>query len=525
MTRKRLALAAMAALLVLSFAPATSAAPPDAAPGGRPPIPPGLREGRPDGPCRGMLELANAPNLCTHGHDELSRLAGDVGSPPNPNAPEGWPCYGTGQDGPRVQALYAFSAGTANRIGELYGTFVSIARIIEGTFAESGRQNWGPVQVRFATDGACNLSVPAVQVSPGAMSNFNTLVTELQGQGHSRTDRKYLVWLDAQTYCGLGTIYSDDRPTPDNYNNGGPSYSSVGRQCWNYAEPHEIMHNLGGVQLSAPHRTNNFHCWDQHDYMCYDDGSGIPMRLICPAKSPWLFDCNYDDCFTTYEPPGSYLDTRWNSVRNQFLLRGEAYWPGRDLGRGMALRADGVSGYKLDGWGGVHPFGGAPRVRAPAYWSGWDITRDMALRPDGVSGYVLDGYGGIHPFGAAPSVGPHAYWPGWDIARDIVLRADGVSGYTLDGYGGIHPFGGAPPVGPHAYWSGWDIAREIVLRADGVSGYTLDGWGGVHPFGGAPRVTFTGYWSGWDIARRIVLGPDGHSGFTLDGWGGRHPFF
>ncbi|HLY50896.1 MAG TPA: DUF1906 domain-containing protein, partial [Solirubrobacteraceae bacterium] len=33
------------------------------------------------------------------------------------------------------------------------------------------------------------------------------------------------------------------------------------------------------------------------------------------------------------------------------------------------------AGYSLDGFGGVHPFGGAPAVRASASWPGWDIAR------------------------------------------------------------------------------------------------------------------------------------------------------
>jgi hypothetical protein len=46
------------------------------------------------------------------------------------------------------------------------------------------------------------------------------------------------------------------------------------------------------------------------------------------------------------------------------------------------------------------------------------------VRPDGASGYVLDGYGGLHLFGGAPaSAGAGAaYWLNWDIARAIALR-------------------------------------------------------------------------------------------------------
>lgn len=199
--------------------------------------------------------------------------------------------------------------------------------------------------------------------------------------------------------------------------------------------------------------------------------------------------------------------------------------------RGVALRTDGKSGYTLDGWGGVVPFGGAPPLTTSAYWSQWDIARGMGTLPDNSGGYVLDAYGGLHPFGAATSVNVSAYWPGWDIARGVAVRPDGRSGYVLDGWGGLHPFGGAPMVSFTGYWPYWDVARAVVLRADGVSGYVLDAYGAMHPFGGAPSVSITAYWGGWDIARAAVLVTDGsnpsvpaNSGWVLDGYGGLHPF-
>ena len=62
-------------------------------------------------------------------------------------------------------------------------------------------------------------------------------------------------------------------------------------------------------------------------------------------------------------------------------------------------------------------------------------------------GYVLDGWGGIHPFGGAPAVTGGPYWPSWDIARGLVmLPGSSSAGYVIDGYAGMHPFGGAPYV-------------------------------------------------------------------------------
>ena len=102
-----------------------------------------------------------------------------------------------------------------------------------------------------------------------------------------------------------------------------------------------------------------------------------------------------------------------------------AYWHGWDIARGIALIPGTHSGYVLDGYGGVHGFA-PPGTSIPAnpatsaYWQGWDIARAVWLLPSStpgaVSGYVLDGYGGLHPLGSAPAVARCPYWQGWDIA-------------------------------------------------------------------------------------------------------------
>ena len=38
-----------------------------------------------------------------------------------------------------------------------------------------------------------------------------------------------------------------------------------------------------GVQPDAPNATPGYHCTDEYDEMCYDDGSGSSMRSICPT--------------------------------------------------------------------------------------------------------------------------------------------------------------------------------------------------------------------------------------------------
>jgi hypothetical protein len=91
------------------------------------------------------------------------------------------------------------------------------------------------------------------------------------------------------------------------------------------------------------------------------------------------------------------------------------------------------------------------------------------------SGYVLDGYGGVHPWGNAPQTYGFPYWSGWDIARAIVTYDNGTGGYVLDGFGGVHSFGGAPVVQSNpGYWNNRDIARGLAMQPFARRGYYLD---------------------------------------------------
>jgi Cysteine-rich secretory protein family len=189
----------------------------------------------------------------------------------------------------------------------------------------------------------------------------------------------------------------------------------------------------------------------------------------------------------------------------------------------LADAAASSGGVVLDGWGGIHPFGGAVISTAGApYWSGWDIARSLRLQPGGPGGWVLDGYGGIHAFGGAPQIATPVYWSGWDIARDLVVLADGRSGYLLDGDGGLHPFGGAPVLTGSPYWSGWDIARGLAIHLDAGGrpdgGWVLDGYGGIHNFGAAPAWPSAHYVNGLDVWRHLHATSTG-GGYMVGRWG------
>lgn len=179
-------------------------------------------------------------------------------------------------------------------------------------------------------------------------------------------------------------------------------------------------------------------------------------------------------------------------------------------------------GVTLDGWGGLHPFGGYPLNNGGAsYWPGWDIAESLITQPQGDGGWVMDGYGGIHAFGGAANVGGEPYWQGWDIARDFVLTSrdphgnlDGREGYVLDGWGGVHAFGGAPQLPTPAYWAGWDIARGIDVHLDSAGTpdgvVVLDAYGGLHYAGAYPELRAPTYYGGQETYERLQRTSDGH---------------
>jgi hypothetical protein len=191
----------------------------------------------------------------------------------------------------------------------------------------SAGQTGGGKRLRFVTDRDCQLDVARVTLTPLGDDNFSQMRTELGLQGFTRTDRKYLVWVDAAVgICGLGEVYGDTRPGQDNRNNRGPSYARVDTPCWQYAELHEIFHNLGAVQPDAPHRSAAWHCTDEADVMCYDDDASGPvvMTAVCAPEHEALLDCGDDDYFNTNPPAGNYLATHWNTANSSFLQNATA---------------------------------------------------------------------------------------------------------------------------------------------------------------------------------------------------------
>jgi hypothetical protein len=239
-------------------------------------------------------------------------------------------CTGTGQDGNRVQVLYAVEDRHADRYDELVEALRSYVADVDDTFALSSRD--AGRRVRWVSDGACVPAVDHVVLPSGTLAkpDLVRLKTALAARGYDAPNRKYLVFADASQLCGIGDVYLDDRRSASNRNNGGvPMYARIDTPCWSvpaggHSTPaHELMHLLGAVQPSAPHGTAYGHCTDEADAMCYADGDGQRMRSVCTQPDDeQLFDCRRDDYFDPRPRPASdYLRRHWNTADSSFLDR------------------------------------------------------------------------------------------------------------------------------------------------------------------------------------------------------------
>ena len=302
----------------------------------------GLRRVTADGPCQYGYRLSvPGATLCSHGPDsapagvDARRRRGPDPAPaattsPTPGTTQSGAvqCYGTGSDGYRVQTIYAHAADKADRYSQYASSFVSWTAAVDAVFSNSAAETGGVRHVRFVTSSSCDPVVLDVQLSTTGDDNLSNTITELRNKGYNRSDRKYVVWVDANVYCGIAQIYNDSSSGQSNLSNGSSQvageFARIDNGCWGASgqsvEAHELMHALGGVQTSAPHATPYYHCYDESDRMCYSDGSGVAMKQICPTSHENVFDCNHDDYFYAGTPPsGSYLAGHWNTANSVFL--------------------------------------------------------------------------------------------------------------------------------------------------------------------------------------------------------------
>ncbi len=315
----------------------------------------GMTPARATGPCRAGFELRLPGNRigCTHGPDpappgrdvreplSLGDIAALTTGDPGDGSATGSGqvlCTGDGVDGNRVQAVYAYPADGADNFDAVAPYIRQWAAQADGVINESAAETGGIRHVRFVTGVDCQVDVAKVALTQEGVASLAGTAADLHAQGLDRSDRKYLVWVDAYVYCGVATVEPDDSPGQNNANNGSNAapgmIGRIDRACWghpaNSAETHELTHILGGVQPTAPHGTWNYHCSDESELMCYDDDSNkdgfvgsheqlVPLTQTCPKRHERLLDCNHDDYFSTTPTPDSWLGQHWNVADSSFL--------------------------------------------------------------------------------------------------------------------------------------------------------------------------------------------------------------
>jgi pre-peptidase len=268
--------------------------------------------------------------LCTHGPDPVppgKNIASDV-PPVDPFIARVAPaavCDGDGVTGKRVQVLYVRATNKPDRYSAYLESFRIWAAMADQIYGNSAADTGGGRHIRFVQEPNCAITVTPVTVSATGDDGFDNTVSELKQKGFNKTDRKYMLFVDANVYCGIGSIWRDDKSAATNQNNVGPSYGSTNTGCWGdgFTAAHELMHNLGGVQMTAPHTSGGWHCVDEWDVMCYSDTPNYPtMQIFCPDESLDRLDCRHDDYYSTNPPAGSYLATHWNTANSAFLAQG-----------------------------------------------------------------------------------------------------------------------------------------------------------------------------------------------------------
>lgn len=279
------------------------------------------------GVCAGLFKLEGT-EYCTHGPDEpppgtdISVSTVPMLFAANANA-SSVQCDGDGVHGNRVQVMYIRAANQKDRYLEYRQSIQQWMAEVDDIYNASALETGNTRHIRFVHDANCIVEVINEVIPKGSDESFTTSISAIQARGHNRTDRKYLMFVDAKRFCGIGGMYSDESIEATNRNNIGPAYARIDSGCWgSRVAAHELMHNFGGVQFGAPHSSGGYHCTDEWDIMCYSDAPLHPQMVIrCPNQaSENRLDCNHDDYYHTNPPAGSYLATHWNPAFNQFLI-------------------------------------------------------------------------------------------------------------------------------------------------------------------------------------------------------------
>jgi PKD domain len=255
---------------------------------------------------------------------------------------------------PIYKVVYAYPSDQPSRLAQYGGTFADLVGASAATFSRGSADRLELRVDRGTSCGADFLDLAEVRLprtlaqyeALGKSGVYDAVAADVKGAltGLPAGQRRnLLVFADyvgpTADAGGQATRWSDDRPGSENLANDGGVQALVygwGRE-WFVASSrqaavdvvvHELLHNLGAVQDSAPHSTLTSHCFDEWDIECYADdgprGTSSWLTFNCPGgPEVQALDCGEDDYFSRSPAAGSYLDVRWNAARSLFLCRAE----------------------------------------------------------------------------------------------------------------------------------------------------------------------------------------------------------
>ncbi len=257
---------------------------------------------------------------------------------------------------PQFKVVYAYPSDRADRFAQWKDALQANVSLIDQFVSSQPGSTRAP---RFDLGTSCGPQYLDIQTialpSPRAtyVQNMSAVETDVLARVNPNPGgrRNYVIIADTLASGGangVGELYegsnSSERPDLTNVHNLGgltsvlwvPDAAAPGADpngWWPEGVLHEMTHNMGGVQWSAPHSSQpaggrNYtysHCWDGRDVMCYQDGPSMGhaySATVCAAIAgvmPQTYDCGQDDYFNPAPPPSSYLASHWNVYSNVFL--------------------------------------------------------------------------------------------------------------------------------------------------------------------------------------------------------------
>jgi hypothetical protein len=256
---------------------------------------------------------------------------------------------------PQVKVVYAYAADRPNRFAGFSDALQADVAVAERFLSAQGG---GTKAIRFDMGTRCGPRYVDVQTValPGPRADyagdFQAITSAvMRALGTAGGPRDTVILADSLSSStieyGLGETVmgaSGEQPGPPNIHNRGGLRSVLFTRdgsaapgaarggWWPEGFLHEITHNLGAGQWSAPHSTEPVgqsspsygHCWQGADVMCYveDAGAAHAMTYDCatiPGTISQSYDCGADDYFNPAPPAGSYLASHWNIYDSVFM--------------------------------------------------------------------------------------------------------------------------------------------------------------------------------------------------------------